>query len=515
MLRDPLRDNEYRDQTHFKAPPRAPTRKRSSLAEDPERKRARMMLRGTKAIRNILKDRYDLFLRPKKKVRMLPPPPEGDQAAPAEEKKPPAELQALPAPPPQMALPAPEAVERESDQYEPSTPRSDDSFPETDLAVQPSQTAIKDREDTPVLRKHRSRPRPEPYAIGATPGLRMPQDPVNVPVPEDRDLEQEWEAQMRQQLPDERTRRSLMDDVPLQIKRKVEFPTEEEAERQVKRLRSNFCATVAASTVFGELQNEWISRYEVDVLRRLTGLPVTAARIHRTPRKRFQRPQKMLSRARLSILLGREPTSAFIVNETSEEVESNPRRRAGFEWRGMTIFYQTKSVAPQEKKEVYIQLPTGLHVCQLTSDEETEFKQLWLEELHDCLLSEVMILKLKKSGKELDPAYFDKAEKEEFHKADVKEWSEWINNKVVRLVSPEEEAKVPPQLYLQSAAAHLEGQQEGRSATSFDSEVSHHCARSLGPPIGRLSHGLAYMPTRGSPIGQVHCRIPRLGRSDV
>ena len=91
---------------------------------------------------------------------------------------------------------------------------------------------------------------------------------MNVPVPEDRDLEQEWEAQMRQQLPDERTRRSLMDDVPLQIKRKVEFPTEEEAERQVKRLRSNFCATVAASTVFGELQNEWISRYEVDVLRR-------------------------------------------------------------------------------------------------------------------------------------------------------------------------------------------------------------------------------------------------------
>ena len=71
LLRDPLRDNEYRDQTHFKAPPRAPTRKQSSLAEDPERKRARMMLRGTKAIRNILKDRYDLFLRPKKKVRML------------------------------------------------------------------------------------------------------------------------------------------------------------------------------------------------------------------------------------------------------------------------------------------------------------------------------------------------------------------------------------------------------------------------------------------------------------
>ena len=227
----------------------------------------------------------------------------------------------------------------------------------------------------------------------------------------------------------------------MSIKRKGAEISDEQAEDRVKRLKSSFCATVAASTLTGELDNEWVSRYEVELLRKLTGLPVTAARIHRHPRKRFQRPQKMASRSRLSILLGSDPQSAFIVNEEASEVRANPRRKAGFEWKGMTIFYQT--AAPQGKHLVYLQLPDGIYACRMTRKQANDFRSVWLEEVHDALLSEVMILKLKESGKELDPNAFDEEERAAFKKADVKEWSEWIKNQVVRKLSKEEASKVP------------------------------------------------------------------------
>ena len=38
-------------------------------------------------------------------------------------------------------------------------------------------------------------------------------------------------------------------------------------------------------------------------------------------------------------------------------------------------------------------------------------EHLWAEDLHDHLLAEVMVLKLKQNGKELDPKYFDEKEK--------------------------------------------------------------------------------------------------------
>ena len=67
----------------------------------------------------------------------------------------------------------------------------------------------------------------------------------------------------------------------------------------------------------GGLQNEWVSRFEIDLLKRLTGLPVTAARIHRAPRKRMQKPPKMISRARLSILLGEDTGDIFVLRQQS------------------------------------------------------------------------------------------------------------------------------------------------------------------------------------------------------
>ena len=79
--------------------------------------------------------------------------------------------------------------------------------------------------------------------------------------------------------------------------------------------------------------NEWVSRYELTLLRQLTGLPICAARLHRAPRKRFIKPPKMVLRSRLTIMIGRDPVDAFVVSENPEEVAANPRHRSSIEWK--------------------------------------------------------------------------------------------------------------------------------------------------------------------------------------
>lgn len=66
-----------------------------------------------------------------------------------------------------------------------------------------------------------------------------------------------------------------------------------------------------------------------------------------------------------------------------------------------------------------------------------------VEDVKDCLVAEVMIQKLKASGKELDPKFFDAKEKASFDESDKKEWSQWVENQVIRRLSREEEVKVP------------------------------------------------------------------------
>ena len=200
LLRDPLRDNAYRDQTHLKPPP---ARKQASRRDDdPERKRARMMLKGTKSIQNILKDRMEFFWRQqqsRKKVRMLAGPEHIDPAAPAKRQKalmaPDAPASGL-EPVPLAALPAPAAAEELERGY-----GDEDYVPESDLEVEapmtepdaprsaPAEEAPRASSAQPLRRPRYSR-RVEPYALGATPGLRMPQHPEvpphQVPVPERR-----------------------------------------------------------------------------------------------------------------------------------------------------------------------------------------------------------------------------------------------------------------------------------------------------------------------------------------
>ena len=427
LLRDPMREKVYKDQTRLAPPKRV--KRRPPTEENPERKRARMMLRGIKSIRELLKDRL-ADLRSQVRKRRMPKQVEDQPAAPQPKKRAKAledgsvhpDAPSIPGPP--AALPGP-GDGNESDGYTATSPYDEGEGPpqpptDEELPHIPSDDEGLD----------------EPSRVEAEPPTEVP--PHEVPVPPDD--EEEWLEEFRK-LSEEDRRKMALDDVPLTLKRKQVPVDPAQAEAAVKKLRANFCAQVAATTVYGSLQNEWVSRYEVEILKQLTGLPVTAARIHRTPRKRFQKPPKMVSRSRLSILIGKDPANTFIVNEDEADVKQNPRRRASFLWKGMTIFYKTAK--EDEKEPIYIQLPDGLYRADMTAQDAQDFEALWTEEVRDLLTTEALLLKMKQGGKELDPSYFDKKEKAAFDAADVKEWSEWIKNGVIERVSPAEAARIP------------------------------------------------------------------------
>ena len=421
VLRDPTRSNVYEDMRNKKPPPpRKRVRKIGpKVPEDPARKRARLMMRGTRSIRNLVKDKLQRMrqqgLLPsggaRKKMRLA----DGDVVA---------------GQPPLVAEQAePDHRLVQGRDYSPSidpVSRDEDDTAEPDLDMTPSVPAVPRAEDVPV---------PD----------------SDVPDSEHDELAEiirrdEAEENFRGMDREER-RRHTTDDVPISLKRQLETVDAEEEPPVPKRLRvsEGMVAHVLMGTMDGPRQNEWISRGELQLLRQLTGLPLTAGRIHRAPRKKLQRPPKMVSRARLSILIGPEAKDAFVVEETAEQVRRHPRRKAGFAWKGMTLFHRdAESQVPQKKEfETYFQLPDGVYGKKMSWKERRSFEAQYVEEIKDGLVSEILVQKLKASGKELDPKAFDKEERKAFDLSDSKEWQQWIDNKVVRRLSPEEAQKVP------------------------------------------------------------------------
>ena len=416
VLRDPARSNVYEDLRSKPPPPRkrAPRRKREGPAEPeaPVRKRARMMLRGSKAVRNLML-KYQNLRRQAGEIPALP------RAAPRR-RAPKRALEDGVAEPPGEE---PQVIEDgdESSVPEPMTPKEEPGSENGD---------------------------PPPAAPGADAEPVRPVRAEDVPVPDD-DPDEEVDRMFEEQ--EQESRRDALDDVPYSIKRKFETGQEaEELPRPEKKPRVNEGLAVAAMIGASEdstLQNEWVSRYELDLLQKLTGLPVTAARVHRAPRKKMQKPPKMISRARLSILIGEDPGDVFVVEETADQVKNQPRRKAGFSWRGMTMFFREDRGPPPKKNgqmfPTRIQMPNGVYEVMLTWEERRAFEHQYVQDVRDVLVSEVMVQKLKASGKELDPRAFDETEKKAFAESDRKEWSQWLENGVVRKLSKSEAAKVP------------------------------------------------------------------------
>ena len=405
MLRDPTKSNVFQD---LRGPP--PPRRRRVVRrrvvqpreepagedkekrareveeEAPERKRAKLMMKGTKTVRKILQDRVQRMIQMGVVRRQQPRP---------------RRMKALAAPAPQPPA-APEQVASEGER----------------------RLAIEDGE--------------------------IPEEVVDA-ILEPNQHEEEWRQRLQEMTRDERRQLSL-DDYPFPRKR---GPEDEIESPDLKRRRIGESLVAGIRDVYYEQggdpgrANEWISRFELGLLRRLTGLPVTAARLHNEPREKFQRPPrrsgKMVSRARTSILIGPNGRDAYVVEETAQEVSRFPARRAPMEWKGMTIFYKEDEEEKPTQSKVYMEMKDGLYEVPMSQKEKEIFEGLWLEDVKDILMAEVLVLKFRQNGKELDPKWFDESEKKAFRDSDAKEWSSWIENKVVRRVPRSEEKDVPRQ----------------------------------------------------------------------
>ena len=128
-------------------------------------------------------------------------------------------------------------------------------------------------------------------------------------------------------------RSQALEDVPFSL-RKRPASAHQPNEPVPKRLRTALVYTLTATTIEKEKQNEWLSRYELALLRQLTGLEITAARMHYAPRKRLQPPPLSRKRARTSILIGRDPSMTMVVEENASEVRLKPKKKRPLSGRG-------------------------------------------------------------------------------------------------------------------------------------------------------------------------------------
>ena len=134
-------------------------------------------------------------------------------------------------------------------------------------------------------------------------------------------------------------------------------------------------------------------------------------------------------------MLGEQTGSALVTQETTEECQQRPKRKAPLLWKGMTLF-----VHQGQKKSKEYQLPSGLYEARVS--DLLEWKKMVKEEDKQQAFFEAFLLQMKASGKELDPRFFSTEERKAFDVADKKEWESWVKNRVIRRLTPEEARRV-------------------------------------------------------------------------
>ena len=267
------------------------------------------------------------------------------------------------------------------------------------------------------------------------------------------------EEETRQRLRDKK--RLLLDDVPQCLKRRREVEYVAPCPRVEKKLGQAFCRQLTVMVSDQDLQqkvrhkihgmvqerlpqNQWLPRSEVRALTRILGVPVTAARLHRGPRKRLQKGDASKRRGRITVMLLETPGEVIIANEDSDQAKNNSQRKMGYLWRGMTLF--TKEIPKEEREkekvgEVYVGIEGEVYKIQTTHVDT--WNQLRRQEAEREAYHQVLALKLKASGKELDPRWFNTEEAERFKESDKKKWEAWVKNGVIARLSKEEAATIP------------------------------------------------------------------------
>ena len=259
-------------------------------------------------------------------------------------------------------------------------------------------------------------------------------------------------------------RQRLLDDVPACLKRK----SEEQPGTMEAKFRRQFFQQLEVMTAENHLpekilklmnvqkdgkQNLWLPKQEVKLLGRLLNLPVTAARLHRAPRKKLQETPNKKARRRITVMLLENPGEALVVDEDVQQMKT-PRKRASAPWRGMTLFVRDKKSQKEEKfeekrgekeeaevRKAYVQIGEEVFAAKV-GDWQSWNELVEREKVWQCY-KEALILRLKASGKELDPKWFNEEEAKKFQESDVKEWEAWIKNGVIERLTPEQAAKVP------------------------------------------------------------------------
>ena len=208
---------------------------------------------------------------------------------------------------------------------------------------------------------------------------------------------------------------------------------ESEEQPDVKRVKETLIAGImGAALEESPHANAWLNRDEIHNLRRILGIPgITSARIHKMPRKKLEklptnRKGETLERNRLSILIGENIEDVFVLDHDAKDATS---KKMPFQWKGMTIFYQKKQ---KPRNVLYFQTPEGVAKTKIHEDDIPWIKQEAAMMESGSRLRETFYLRMKQSGKELDPKHFDKKEQAAFQASDQKEWASWLKNKTVR-----------------------------------------------------------------------------------
>ena len=313
------------------------------------------------------------------------------------------------------------------------------------------------RERPPRGRDHPEDREPEPSELPPGEASELP-GPSSVP--EAEDLWYNPRPRPRDPLYDP------LDDVPVGLRKR--FREAEEAAGDVeyspenagKRLRTTEFANFVLTAVCEEREskpNEWLPRKEIAQLGRLLDLPLAAARVHRAPRKRLQHPGPRGSKRRITMMLGEDPDQVMIADESAAEVDARPRRKCPHLWRGLSLLLKRdrshlKKGELKEARRLAQKLKSATHTVYVAKENQVFSVQVLNDDLvqaafadlaDNVLCQEVFLLKMKASGKELDPRFFSDEEKAAFDASDQKEWKAWLDNKVVQLLSPEEAKRVP------------------------------------------------------------------------
>ena len=273
---------------------------------------------------------------------------------------------------------------------------------------------------------------------------------------QERAYDQEDEERKRQQ---EERRKKLLDDVPMSLKRKSEPKEEEEPRPKLPRtMFQQLEVMVADQEIQGALRqkilkkgegqrllNQWLPKEEVRQMSKLLDLPISAARLHRGPRKKLQKCPTEEKKRRITMMLLEQPGQAILVDESKEEMK-RPKKKSSVAWRGLTLFVREKRVEKtvSEGNEVFIQVENETYKMKMEDEgDRARWKELVDRERQWQKYKEVLLLKLKASGKELDPRWFSEEEAKAFQDSDRVEWEAWIRNGVIQRLRPEEASKVP------------------------------------------------------------------------